>query len=366
MKRRVFLKKSISFSGLAAVGVSLTSETSCACMTATSKIKIGQIGTGHPHAYKMGTLRRLTDLFEVVGVADDDPEQRKKNKNKGVYKDLPWLSTEELLAIPGLQAVTVETEEHHTLPVALRCVQAGKHVHIDKPAGESLAEFKQVLDIAKAKNLTVQVGYMFRNNPAIQFCFKAVKDGLLGRIYDVDSAMNRPDEPSYRNFIKTHRGGTPFIFACHMIDLTVTMMGAPEKIHPFLRKTRTDDVIDNSLTVFEYPNGGIATIRTSINEAEGFQHRYLTVRGTKGMITIRPLETIDDMSGGTLYLTLAEASGKFIKGDQIVEMPPFKGRYEDQLIEFANVVNGKIQNPYPYEHEYLVQKCLLKACEMEP
>ncbi|MDO5567145.1 MAG: hypothetical protein Q4G59_10855, partial [Planctomycetia bacterium] len=34
------------------------------------KVKIGQIGTGHVHAYKADTLRKLTDCFEFVAVAE--------------------------------------------------------------------------------------------------------------------------------------------------------------------------------------------------------------------------------------------------------------------------------------------------------
>jgi predicted dehydrogenase len=379
--RRNFLKQ-VSAAGLAScipsIAISATTlnnpaldsvlpanKNSFADATETPKIKIAQIGTGHMHAYKIGTLHKLSDLFEVVAVADDDPKQREINENKGLYKDLPWMSTEELLAIPGLQAVLVETEEHDPLPYALRCVKAGKHVHLDKPAGESLADFKRILDIAKSRNLTFQMGYMYRNNPSVQFCIKAVKDGLLGEIYDIDAAMNRFDGQSFRNIIKTFKGGTPFIFACHLIDMVVTLMGKPEKIHPYLRKTRNDDIIDNSVTVFEYPNGGIATMRTCLNEVDAFQHRYITVRGSKGMITICPLEVQGNMSGGTLHLTLAEATGDFKKGGQIVEMPPLKDRYEDQLIEFAHIINGKMKNPYIYEHEYLIQDCLLKACEMD-
>jgi len=359
LSRRRFLQAA----SLATVGAALVTETSRA--DTTPKIKIAQIGTGHMHAYKMGTLRKLTDLFEVVAVADDDPKQREKNENKGIYKDLPWMSTEELLAIPGLQAVAVEVEEHLPLPYALRCVQAGKHVHLDKPAGESLADFKQVLDIAKAKKLAFQMGYMYRSNPAVQFCIKAVRDGMLGEIYDIDAAMNRLDGQSFRNVIKTFRGGTPFIFTCHLIDMVVTILGKPEKIHPFNRRTRDDDVIDNSVTVLEYPKGVIATVRTSINEVEGFQKRYLTVRGTKGTITIQPLESQGNMSGGVLQLALAKEEGGFKKGYQTVEMPPLKDRYEDQWIEFGHVINGTMTVPYTYEHDYIVQECLLKACEME-
>jgi len=160
-------------------------------------IKIGQIGTGNQHAYKMGTLRKLTDLFEVVGIADDDPKFREKAKSNGCYKGLNWMTSDELLAVPGLQAVAVETEEHAPIPTALRCIRAGKHIHLDKPCGESLPQFRQLLDEAKARKLTVQVGYMYRNNPAVQFCIKAVKDGLIGNVFDLDTAMGRYDGARY-------------------------------------------------------------------------------------------------------------------------------------------------------------------------
>ena len=361
--RRTFL----TASGLAAAGAALPGGLFAATDGLPAKrkpIKIGQIGTGNQHAYKMGTLRKLTDLFEVVGVADEDPKAREKAQKSDCFKGLKWMTPDELLAVPGLQAVGVETEEHAPVPTALRCIRAGKHIHLDKPCGESLPQFKQLLDEAKAKSLTVQVGYMYRNNPAIQFCLKAVKDGLIGNVFDLDAAMSRYDGDDYRKLIKTYKGGAPYIFACHLIDLIVTMMGEPEKIRPFLRRTRSDGVIDNSLTVFEYSRDRLATIRISITEAQGFQRRYLTVFGDKGTITIQPLESKGNMSGGVLKLALEEDRGGYKKGVQNVKMPPLKDRYEDQWREFAAVLNGEMANPYTYEHDYLVHKCHLEACGM--
>jgi len=330
--------------------------------TPKPRIKIGQIGTGNQHAGKIKTLRELPDLFEVVGIAEDDPQRREKAQKSSCYKGLTWLSSDELLAVPGLQAVAVETEEHVPIPTALRCIRAGKHIHLDKPCGESLPEFKFLLNEASAKNLTVQVGYMYRNNPAIQFCIKAVKDGLIGNVFDLDASMGRYDGDSYRRLIKTYKGGIPYILACHLIDLVVTLMGEPDKIHPFLRRTRADGVLDNGLAVFEYSRERLATIRTSITEAQGFKRRHLTVMGDKGTIIIQPLESKGNMSGGVLELALEEDRGGFKKGVQIVDMPPLKDRYEDQWREFAAVLNGERVNPYTYEHDYIVHKCHLEAC----
>ncbi|MDR2116868.1 MAG: Gfo/Idh/MocA family oxidoreductase, partial [Planctomycetaceae bacterium] len=137
--RRRFLK----IAGTIAAGTVIANETVTAENTTAEnavvppRIKIGQLGVGHMHAYKMGDLRKLNEIFEVVGVAEDDPKLRASAEKQAVYQGLKWMSSEELLAVPELQAVSVETEEHLLIPAALRCIRAGKHIHLDKPAGES-------------------------------------------------------------------------------------------------------------------------------------------------------------------------------------------------------------------------------------
>ena len=70
----------LASAGLAAAGAALPRGLSAAEETPAKRrpIKIGQIGTGNQHAYKIGSLRKLTDLFEVVGFVEDDPKRREK------------------------------------------------------------------------------------------------------------------------------------------------------------------------------------------------------------------------------------------------------------------------------------------------
>lgn len=359
--RRNFL----AASGLAAAAVALPGGLSAAPEATSARrapIKIGQIGTGNQHAYKMGTLRKLPELFEVVGFVEADPKLCEKAQKSEAFKGLKVMSEDELLAVPGLQAVAIETEERVSIPPALRCLRAGKHIHLDKPCGESLPPFRVLLDEAKARSLTVQVGYMYRNNPAVKFCLKAVKDGVIGNVFDLDASMGRYDGDDYRKLIKTYKGGIQYILACHLVDLVVTLMGEPERIRPFQRCTRADGVLDNGLAVFEFSRDRLATIRTSITEAKGFEHRRLKVMGDKGTIAIEPIESKGNLSGGVLQLALEEERGGYKKGVQNVAMPPLKDRYEDQWREFAAVVNGEMANPYTYEHDYTVHKCHLQAC----
>jgi len=359
--RRAFL----AASGFAAAGAALPGGVSAAPdggVVKNKPIKIGQIGTGNQHAYKMSTLRKLPDLFDVVGFVEDDPKLREKALKSDAFKGLNVMSEAEMLAVPGLQAVAVETEERVSIPPALRCIRAGKHVHLDKPCGESLPKFRVLLDEANARNLTLQVGYMYRNNPAVQFCVKAVKEGLIGNVFDLDASMGRYDGKGYRDLIKEYKGGIQYILACHLVDIVVTLMGGPGKIRPYMRQTRSDGVLDNGLAVFEFSGDRLATIRTSITEAQGFSQRRLKVMGDKGSIIIEPIESKGNMSGGVLKLALEEDRGGYKKGVQTVGMPPPKDRYEDQWREFAAVVNGEMANPYTYEHDYTVHKCHLEAC----
>lgn len=130
------------------------------------RIAIGQIGTGHEHASaKMSTFRKLSDDYEVVGIAEPDPELRKRREKDPAYRDLTWMTEEQLLSTKGLQAVAVEVSsaDDRIMEITGRCIDAGLHVHLDKPGGKSFSAFKKVLDEAGRRKLAVQLGYMYRN-----------------------------------------------------------------------------------------------------------------------------------------------------------------------------------------------------------
>jgi predicted dehydrogenase len=333
------------------------------------RIKIGQIGTGHEHASgKMSTLRKLSDHYEVVGIAESDPELRKSRERDPAYRDLTWMTEEQLLNTEGLQAVAVEVSsaDDRIMDITGQCIEAGMHVHLDKPGGESFSAFKKVLDEAGRRKLAVQLGYMYRNNPAVRFCQRVVGDGWLGQVFEVHGVMSVTHPVAYRKYLSQFRGGTMFIFACHLIDLVVSLMGKPDRIVAFPRQTRSDvgvEMCDNGLIVFEYPKA-TATIRTASLEVEGYQRRQLVVCGDEGTVDIRPLEKFAGHTSEPLAarLALAQARGSYAKGYQEVTFPPPPGRYDLQLLELAQIIRGEIENPYPLEHELLVQECLLQAC----
>lgn len=363
--RRHFLTSAIGASALSVALPWLQPHATAAGQT-RQRIKVGQIGIGHNHASaKMATFRKLADQYEVVGVVEPDSEWRKKRGHDPAYRDLSWMTEEQLLNTKGLTVVAVETDVRDLVPTAARCIDAGMHLHLDKPGGESLAPFKQLLDQAGRRNLAVQMGYMYRNNPAVQFCQRAVREGWLGQVFEVHSVMSLQQPLAYRQWLAQFRGGTMYIFGCHLIDLVVSMLGKPDRLTPYQRQTQPEvKLYDNGLAVLEYPRA-TATIRTAALEVEGYRRRQLVVCGDEGTIDIRPLETFDTGPAQPLKLRLALSKPRdsYKKGYQEVVFPPMRGRYDEQLLELARIVRGEIANPYPLAHELMVQETLLAAID---
>jgi predicted dehydrogenase len=330
------------------------------------KIKIGQLGIGHNHASeKMAAFRRLDQYYEVVGVVENDPVWKERRGELPAYQGLPWLSEEELFATPGLEAVAVETDGFDLLCSTQRCVDQGMHVHMDKPGGEELTPFRHLLDCFRRKHLCIQLGYMYRNNPAVNFCFRAARQGWLGEIFEVHAVMSRydGDNPDYRRWLSGFQGGVMYIFGGHLIDLVISLLGRPQKVTPYQRKTRDDNLYDNGFAVMEYPRA-TASIRCTVTEIDGMKHRRLIVCGTKGSVEICPLEApasryhLDPLH---VRLTIKEGNEEFQAGTHDVIMPVMQGRYDQQLTELARIIRGEIANPYPINHELLVQEALLQA-----
>lgn len=329
------------------------------------RIKIGQLGVCHEHASgKIQALRGLPDVFEIVGVVDDrnTKSARFAGDNLTPYEGLTWMTEEELFHTPGLQAVTVETPNGDLVDAALRCAERGLAMHMDKPGGMELEKFGRLLKICREKNLPFQMGYMFRNNPAMQWCLKAVRRGWLGDIFEIHADMNHNyGGEAYPKYLAAFRGGILFNLGCHWIDWVVAAMGRPENVVPFLKSTAdvSEGTVNNALAVLEYHHA-VVTVRACCKAVEGLNQRRFKISGTKGTAELSPVERFDGQPL-TMNLTLLEGNGEYSAGSHVVDLGIRRDRYRDQLLELAAILRGEMENPYTYEHDYRVQEAVLAA-----
>jgi len=322
-----------------------------------ARIKIGQIGVGHAHASKLSVYRASLD-YEVVGTVEPDEGLRKAAESAAPNKGLKWLTRDQLLETPGLQAVLIETRVRDLLDNAEACVAAGKHVHIDKPAGESLPQFKRILEAAAKKKLLVQMGYMYRYNPAVVLLREFLKKGWLGDVFEVHAVMSKVVDPAGRKPLAEYKGGMMFELGCHVLDLVVNVLGKPTAVTPFNQHaSRLDDkLLDNMLAVLSYPKA-TATVKSSALEVEGGDRRHLVVCGTEGTFHIQPLDN------PSARVSLSQARGEYKKGTQEIQFPKHT-RYVDDAADMAKILRGEKASDFSPEHDLAVQETLLRACEL--
>lgn len=327
------------------------------------KLKIGILGIGHNHgAAKISELRGFGDEVEIAGVAESEKIWLKKRKSLKAYDGLTFMSEEELLSLPGLDAVFVETSVPRLVPAAEKCVKLGLHVHMDKPAGVDLKQYAKVLRTAKAKNLVFQTGYMYRYNEAFAYLRDAVKSGRLGRLYGIQTAMSTLHPKNFKEQLVSYGVKAPvmYIFGCHLMDAIVTLWGKPLSVTAFNKSTGDDGMTfeDDSFAVLDYGNG-IASVKVSSSETNGYGRREITAYGEKGAICIRPIE-----GSATVYETVRrEAEGRSWKSfANEVKLKESEGRYHEMISDFIAMIRGEKESQYTYEHELYIQALTLSAC----
>ena len=346
LSRRVF---SASLAGIAAATAARTRGAA-----ALPPIRIGQIGVGHAHATKLAVYRASPD-YEVVGIVEPNAERRARAEQQPAFHGLPWMTQAELLETPGLDAVLVETEVRDSLVAAEAVIAAGKHLHLDKPAGESLPLFERILTAADRQGLMVQLGYMYRYSPAVIMLREFLHQGWLGEVFEVHAVMSKVVPAADRHGLAAYPGGIMFELGCHVLDLVIGILGEPDQVSGVTRQVLTADTLrDNMLAVLEYPKA-IATVKSSAVEVEGFARRQLTVCGTEGTFHIQPLDS------PSARIALAQPREGFKAGLQEVRYPKFP-RYTADAADIARVIRGEKQDDFPTRHELAVQRTLLAAC----
>jgi predicted dehydrogenase len=323
-----------------------------------ARIKVGMLGVGHSHAAGKMEVFRASDDYEVVGVVEPDAALARAAQNSASFKDLPFISRDQLLNTPGLALVVVETNVPGILDAAEAVIEAGKHLHLEKPGGASLPRFRRLIETATRKHLAVQLGYMYRYSPAIVFLRHALAEGWLGSPFELSAVMSKVVSPASRRELATFSGGMMFELGSHLLDLVVGILGKPTGVTPYAQhiSLAEDGLADNTLAVLTYPKA-LATVKSSAQEIDGGDRRHLVVCGTEGTIHVQPLDK------PSVRLTLSKSRDKYRKGTTEIPFGDFP-RYAGDVADLARIIRGEKDSDFPYSHELAVMETVLRASGM--
>ncbi|MCC7375220.1 MAG: Gfo/Idh/MocA family oxidoreductase [Verrucomicrobiales bacterium] len=349
MRRRSFLRRGLWASSAVALAPTILSK-SRAADPSPRRPKVGFLGVAYSHAAEKIRLLRASSEFEFVGVWAETEALASKYREQGVA----IRSRDEILRLAEVAVVESEVATHATL--ALEALEAGCHVHLEKPPAETMADFDRVLAAARERKRLLQVGYMWRLNPGLNAVFEAVRSGWLGEVFLVRATINNTLETARRREWAGFKGGVLFELGSHMLDAVVRLLGKPNQVVPVLKThgSSTDTLADNNVVVLEYPKT-TAVISSSTLQPNAGAHRAFEVLGTRGTAVVRPLEQ------PVLELDLAEAAGPYSRGRQTVPLPAYR-RYEGEFAQLASSLREDRVLAVTLEQERDVQETLLKAC----
>lgn len=330
------------------------------------RIKIAQIGVMHDHARDtIRALKMMTDIFELVGYASPDAD----DYDKALYDGVKKMTAEEILSLPDLDAVVIETKEEYLTKYALLAAQRGIHIHLDKPGGFEEDEFDRLIDLVKEKNLVLSMGYMYRFNPNIKKALEIVKSGKIGKVYAVEGQMSCHLPKEKRQWLNSLPGGMMFYLGCHLTDLVLQFRGSmPDEVVPFNAPIGHEGTTscDYSMAVYTY-DGVASFVKTTMLECGGFLRRNLVVCGTKGTIEISPMEYHPVLNqrelASDMYVTYEDLQLKMrvdAKGEREQSIP--YDRYEEMLTKFKETITGERENTYDLEYERKLYKLILASC----
>src|ERR1041384_454320 len=227
-------------------------------------IGLGRWGANH--------LRVLQSMPVELFVAERDSERL---NSSGISQSHRTADARTLF--PIIDAAVVVTPAHTHFEICRDLLEAGKDVFVEKPISSKSSEAKELTELAKRNGLILQVGHIFRFDPASVWMRDAIAQNRFGEIKMLRanfSGFKRPRQDT----------GVTFADGIHFIDLFRFLLGkSPRRVHAVMGNfmERDDDRDDESLIVLEYDAGGRAPVMATIESGYHVpgKTRQLTVAG---------------------------------------------------------------------------------------
>lgn len=212
-----------------------------------SKVKVGLVGTGHMGQYHVNIAAGLPE-YEVTGIYDADPARATEIAER--FGVPPATSYDDLVERSEAIVIAVPTVLHYEM--ALKALQAGRHVLVEKPMTETVAQARELVALAESKGLTFQVGHVERFNGAVLELNKIVDQPLL-----VESRRLAPFNPRISDV------GVVLDLMIHDIDIILNMVNK-EVISVHGRGNRTlSDHEDVAVATILFEGGCVANLIAS-------------------------------------------------------------------------------------------------------
>ena len=255
-----------------------------------SKFRFGIIGVGIMGSSHVKSIGALEDC-EVTAICDTDKEQLAKFKDHSAQ----LFDTDEAFfaaASDLVDAIVISTPHYDHVPLAIKAVELGKHVVVEKPVAVQKSQAMLLNSVISAHpELKVAAMFCQRCIPSHRKIKQLIDSGELGEIRRVNWIITNwfrtqayYDLGSWRATWQGEGGGVLLNQCPHQLDLMQWFFGMPVKMcaHMTCGKYHNIEVEDDVTAYMEYPNGATGVFIASTGEAPGTNR--LEITGERGKL----------------------------------------------------------------------------------
>lgn len=260
----------------------------------TKQINWGIIGCGNVTEKKSGPAFNKVDESKLQVVMRRNVRLVQEYAKR---HHVPQYTTnaEAIFNNPEINAVYVATPPGNHAEYAIKAMQAGKTVYVEKPMAATYAQCQEMLKVSKQTGVPIYVAYYRRSLPGFLKAKELVAEGRIGTPVYVNIRLVRPandyeknsDLPIWRLQKELSGGGIFFDLASHQLDYLDYLFG-PIKQAKGIAVNRGGfyDVEDTVSASFVHENGVVGNGIWSFVTDESAREDVLEIIGTKGKIVM--------------------------------------------------------------------------------
>ena len=240
---------------------------------ATEPVRVATLGIGWWSDVLADAIGR-TSALEIVACYTRSDDKRSAFAEK--YHCREAASYFDILADSGVEAIVNTTPNHVHLDTTRAAAEAGKHVFLDKPIANSVADGHAITRVCEDAGVVLSVGYQRRRESHFRWIKKEIDAGRFGKLVQAEGNISRDrlgefDLNSWRYQASGMPGGVMLQIGIHYTDVLEMLLGPVKTVSAMsARLVLPGDNPDIANLVMEHDSGAISSLTASYASASEY------------------------------------------------------------------------------------------------
>src|SRR5262245_46533188 len=217
---------------------------------------------------------KRSDQIEIAACFSRSEDKRRAFAAKYGCRDAK--SYEEILADPSIEAVVNTTPNNAHLETTRLAAAAGKHVFLDKPIANTVAEGLEIARICEQAGVVLALGYQRRRESHFRWIKSEIDAGRFGKLVQAEGNISRDrlgqiDLTSWRYQAAGMPGGVMLQIGIHYVDVLEMLLGTVTRVSGMLAQlVLPGDNPDVAGLMLEHESGAISNLTASYASASEY------------------------------------------------------------------------------------------------